>query len=87
VAIAGNLQDELGCPNDWQPQCDITMIAYDGEDDVWQGTFNVPAGTWEYKAALNGNWDENYGAGGVQDGPNIPLILGAPTDVKFYYDH
>ena len=29
---------------------------------VWQGTFSVPAGGWQYKAALNNAWDENYGA-------------------------
>ena len=39
------------------------------------------------KAALNDSWDENYGAGAVRDGPNIPLGLGADTDVKFFYDH
>jgi pullulanase-type alpha-1,6-glucosidase len=87
ITIAGSLQDELGCPGDWQPDCASTYLTYDGEDDVWQGTFNVPAGNWEYKAALNDSWSENYGAGGVQDGPNIPLNLGAITSVKFYYDH
>jgi pullulanase-type alpha-1,6-glucosidase len=65
----------------------VTHLGYDSEDDVWQGTFAVPAGAWEYKAALDDSWTENYGAGGVQDGPNIPLNLGADTDVKFYYDH
>ena len=58
------------------------------EDGVWKfATTGVPAGAWEYKAALNNSWTENYGAGGVQDGPNILLSLAAGTDVKFYYDH
>ncbi|MEA2000811.1 MAG: alpha-amylase family glycosyl hydrolase, partial [Actinomycetota bacterium] len=87
VAIAGSLQDELGCPGDWQPDCAATELAFDGEDAVWQATFNVPGGAWEYKAALNDTWDENYGAGAVFNGPNIPLALAAATDVKFYYDH
>jgi pullulanase-type alpha-1,6-glucosidase len=87
VTIAGSLQDELGCPGDWQPDCASTHLGYELEDDVWQGVFTVPAGSYEYKAALDDSWDENYGAGGVQDGPNIPLTLGADTDVKFYYDH
>ncbi len=86
VTIAGSLQDELGCPGDWQPDCAATHLAYDGGDDVWQGTFALPAGSWEYKAALNDSWDENYGAGAQRDGPNIPLNLGGPTSVKFYYD-
>ncbi|MEA2023050.1 MAG: pullulanase-type alpha-1,6-glucosidase [Actinomycetota bacterium] len=87
VTIVGSLQDELGCPGDWQPECASTYLGYDTDDDVWQGTFAIPAGTWEYKAALNDSWDENYGAGAVLDGPNIVLTLAADTDVKFYYDH
>ena len=83
VTIAGDLQSELGCPGDWQPECAITHLSYDGSDDVWQGTFNIPAGSWQYKAPLNDSWDENYG----KDGNNINLNLGAATDVKFYYDH
>ena len=59
----------------------------DAGDDVWQGTFTVPAGDWEYKAALQDSWTENYGGGGVQDGPNIPLSLAAETAVKFFYSH
>jgi pullulanase-type alpha-1,6-glucosidase len=60
---------------------------YDAEDEVWQGSFIVPAGSWEYKATLDDSWDENYGANAVENGPNIVLNLGAPADVKLYYDH
>ena len=87
VTIAGSLQSELGCPGDWQPECAATHIAFDAEDHVWQGTFNVPAGSWEYKAALNGTWDENYGANAQPNGANIGLTLADPASVKFYYDH
>ncbi|HSM70491.1 MAG TPA: alpha-amylase family glycosyl hydrolase [Anaerolineales bacterium] len=87
VTIAGSLQSELGCPGDWQPDCAATHLGYDAGDDVWQGTFNIPAGAWEYKAPLNDSWDENYGANAVQGGANIGLNLDAPTEVKIYYDH
>ena len=87
VTLAGSLQSELGCPGDWQPDCAETHLTYDAEDDVWQRIFNVPAGNWEYKAPVNDSWDENYGAGGQQNGANIPLNLADPTDVKFYYSH
>ena len=87
VTIAGDLQSELGCPGDWQPECEDTYLTYDAGDDVWQGTFPVPAGTWQYKAALNASWTENYGANATPDGANIPLSLAADTSVKFYYDH
>ena len=87
VTIAGSLQSELGCPGDWQPECTATHLAFDAGDGVWQGTFNLPAGSYEYKAALNDTWDESYGANAQPGGANIPLALGVPTDVKFYYDH
>ena len=87
VTIAGSLQSELGCSGDWQPDCAATHLAYDGNDDIWRGTFLVPAGSWEYKAALNDSWDENYGANAVPNGSNIVLNLGGDTSVKFYYDH
>jgi pullulanase-type alpha-1,6-glucosidase len=87
VTIAGSLQSELGCPGDWQPECAATHLAFDPDDQVWQGSFDLPAGSWEYKAALNDSWDENYGARATRDGPNIPLALGEPARVKFYYDH
>ncbi|HYP53610.1 MAG TPA: hypothetical protein VEQ42_08720, partial [Pyrinomonadaceae bacterium] len=87
VTVAGSLQSELGCPGDWQPECGTTHLTYDSQDDVWQGTFFVPAGNWEYKAPLNDNWGENYGANAQQNGPNIPLSLGSGANVKFYYDH
>jgi len=87
VTIAGSAQSELGCPGDWQPECAATHLTDDASDDVWQGVFSIPAGSWEYKAALNDSWDENYGANAQQDGPNIPLSLAAGTDVKFFYDH
>jgi hypothetical protein len=87
VTIPGSLQDELGCPGDWQADCAATHLAFDADDIVWQGTFMVPAGSYEYKATLNDSWDENYGANAERNGPNIPLTLGADTDVKFYYSH
>ncbi|HZD17615.1 MAG TPA: alpha-amylase family glycosyl hydrolase, partial [Actinomycetota bacterium] len=86
VTIAGSFQQELGCPGDWQPECATTHLSFDPEDGVWQATFEVPAGAWEYKAALNDSWAENYGAGAVRDGPNIPLTLAEPGSVKFFYD-
>ena len=86
VTIAGSLQSELGCPGDWQPECAATHLTYDSADDVWQGVFSVPAGSWEYKAALNNTWDENYGAGAQANGPNIPLSLAVASSVKFYFD-
>jgi hypothetical protein len=87
VTLPGSLQSELGCPGDWQPECLSTALAYDSGSDTWVGNFTVPAGNWEYKVAINGTWDENYGAGGVQNGPNIPLAVASQQNVTFIYDH
>ncbi|HET9346491.1 MAG TPA: alpha-amylase family glycosyl hydrolase, partial [Candidatus Limnocylindrales bacterium] len=87
VTIAGSLQSELGCSGDWDAACATTHLAFDAADDVWQGSLTVPAGDWEYKAPLNDAWDENYGLHAQAGGANIPLPLGAPRSVKFYYDH
>jgi alpha-amylase len=46
---------------------------------VWSLVAELPAaGDYEFKAALNGAWDENYGLDGEAGGANIPLTL-APT--------
>lgn len=86
VTVAGSLQSEVGCAGDWDPSCGASGLAYDGNDDVWQASFAIPAGNWEYKAALNGTWDENYGPNATPNGANIPLNLAAGTTVKFYFD-
>jgi glucan 1,4-alpha-glucosidase len=87
VTVAGSLQSELGCGGDWDPACAATHLTYDSGDDVWQGTFSLPAGSYEYKAALNDSWTENYGLHAEPGGANIPLNLASGASVKFYYDH
>jgi pullulanase len=87
VVVPGSFQDELGCAGDWQPDCPNTALQFDADDTVWQGTFTVPVGSWEYKVALNGSWDENYGGNATRNGANIGLSLGTATAVKFYYSH
>ena len=86
VVIAGSLQSEVGCTADWQPDCAQSQLVYDDEDGLWQATFALPAGAYEYKAALNGSWDENYGAGGRPNGANLGFTLTEPAQVSFRYD-
>ncbi len=85
VSIPGTLNSELGCPGDWQPECEAIRLPHVG-NGVYAGTFTVPAGDWLYKIAINGSWDENYGAGGVPGGDNVPFTLAAETAVTFVYD-
>ncbi|HEY8723712.1 MAG TPA: glucodextranase DOMON-like domain-containing protein [Gaiellaceae bacterium] len=87
VTVVGDLQSEAGCASDWDPTCAQTHLTYDASDDVWQRTFLLPAGNYQYKAALNDSWDENYGLHAVLGGDNTPLTLPQAASVKFYYDH
>lgn len=87
VTLAGDLQSELGCAGDWDPACAATQLTYDASDDAWQASFALPAGSYQYKAALNDGWDENYGANAVPNGGNTGLDLGTAATVKTYYSH
>jgi pullulanase-type alpha-1,6-glucosidase len=87
VVLPGNFQSELGCTGDWQPDCEATALTYDEVGDVWRGTFDIPAGRWEYKVAIDGSWTLNYGQNAVKDGPNLVLQLDETTTVDFLFSH
>ncbi|GAA1552074.1 hypothetical protein GCM10009789_02200 [Kribbella sancticallisti] len=85
ITVAGSLQSEVGCPADWSPSCAQSELT-PGTGTQYSRVFDVPAGAYEYKVTVNGSWDENYGAGGVLNGANIPLRLEGPAKVQFSYD-
>ena len=41
VTLVGDLQDELGCPGDWAPDCAATYLTEIG-NDVWRGCIHHP---------------------------------------------
>ncbi|KQR16848.1 pullulanase-type alpha-1,6-glucosidase [Cellulomonas sp. Leaf334] len=84
VALVGSLQSELGCPEDWQPACAATELAPTGTAGVYTADFTVPAGSYEYKVALDDSWDEAYGKDGGD--ANIPLVVAGPSSLRFTYD-
>jgi alpha-amylase len=77
VTVAGSLQDELGCPADWDPACAATHLAFDSSDGRWHGTFELPEGSYDWKVAIDDSWDVNYGAGGAAGGGNLTLVVPA----------
>jgi hypothetical protein len=86
VSLAGDFQSELGCPGDWIPDCGATSLFYDAQANIWYGIFAIPPGSWQYKITINGSWAENYGLGGVLNGPNIPLVVSGDKKILFRYD-
>jgi glycosidase len=81
--LVGSLQNEVGCAEDWVPDCAQTALTPTGTEGVYAAEFEVPAGTYEYKVAVNGTWDESYGKNG---GGNIPLTINGPTTLEFVFD-
>lgn len=84
VSFPGTIGSALG-GNDWAPD-DGAVQAIDQSDGTWTLTGNLPAGNYEFKAAINGSWDENYGLNGEPGGANITLSLAADAEVTFHYD-
>ncbi len=85
VNIPGTEQTAIGCSGDWQPNCPESALTL-GDDGLWSGTFNIPAGDYEVKAAANGGWDINFGVDGKHNGANIAFSVPADTDVTFTFD-
>ena len=46
----------------------------------------IPAGNYEFKVAVGGSWNTNYGAAGAANGKNIELRLAKTHEVTFTYD-
>ncbi|ROS31404.1 pullulanase-type alpha-1,6-glucosidase [Cellulomonas sp. PhB150] len=99
VTVPGDHNSEMGCPADWQPTCadaELTLQA----NGLYSASFDLPAGTYQYKAAIgaafheaagdeNGGWFENYGVDGVKNSAadNISYTVTDPDRaVTFWYD-
>jgi maltose-binding protein MalE len=85
INLPGSYQAVAGCGADWDPACEATAMT-EGDDGLYTLTVDVPAGEYEFKVALDGDWTVNYGSDGAQDGPNYPLVLEADSTVTFVYD-
>ena len=87
VTLAGSLQDELGCPADWDPACAASHLTFEPAEPtgVWRRTFRLPAGTYEYKVAIDDAWTVSYGANGGGDNVTLTVPAGG-ADVTFTWD-
>ena len=84
ATVAGSFQSEIGCPGDWQPSCDLSLMSDPDGDGVY--TFTIPAGTlpvgaYEYKVALNRSWDYSFPANNQRF-----EVAAADNIVTFYYN-
>ena len=88
ATVPGSFQSEIGCSGDWDPGCFRSWLQDIQGTGIYSfSTSAIPAGSYEAKVALNGSWDVNYGAGGVQNGPNIAFTVPANgMDVEFQWN-
>jgi hypothetical protein len=86
VSVPGSYQVAAGCDGDWDPACEATTMSDDDGDGVYTLTVTLPAGEYEFKAAINGTWDVNYGADGEFNGENLTLSLADESEVTFSFD-
>lgn len=88
ATVPGSFQSELGCPGDWDPGCLRSWLQDPDGDGIYTfSTKSIPVGNYEAKVAINESWDVNYGAGGVQNGPNIAFSVPySNTEMLFSYD-
>src|SRR5262249_22781378 len=78
ITAPGSFQKAIGCASDWVPDCMRSWLEdADGDGTVtWSG--EIPTGNYEFKGARGLAWGENYGAGGVKDGPNVAFSVPGP---------
>lgn len=86
VALAGDFGTLLGALEDWDHSHGNVQMQLDSTLGTWKLTADLPAGQYSYKAVVNGSWDENYGAFGIEDGANHEFAHDGGT-VTFHYDH
>ncbi|MFB9311411.1 hypothetical protein ACFFRL_19690 [Agromyces hippuratus] len=86
VTLPGSFQSEVGCSDDWQPDC-LASLMQDGDKDgvLTFATDEIPDGAYETKVAHGRSWDENYGVGGAPGGANYQFTATTGKLVEFRY--
>jgi maltose/maltodextrin transport system substrate-binding protein/arabinogalactan oligomer/maltooligosaccharide transport system substrate-binding protein len=86
VNVPGSWQAaSTACEGDWDPACEGSALTQ-GEDGLWTASFELPAGDYEAKVAMDGGWTLNYGVDGVTDGDNYKFTMAADGTVTFTFD-
>ncbi len=77
--VTGNFFEAMGNGSNWDPS-NLAGEMNDPEgDDVYTCTLLVPSGDWEFKVALNNNWDQSTGG-------NVAFSSNGTDSTTFTYD-
>lgn len=89
VTLVGDFQSDLGCDDNFMLDCNSSQMTYDNLGDIWQASFDLPAGNYTYRAYLNKDEEYIYGKHGISGINSLPIELSLADSqiVHFYYDH
>ncbi|MBP1705605.1 MAG: putative amylopullulanase, partial [Chloroflexi bacterium] len=87
VTLVGTLLPDVsnGTCEAWDARCPATALV-PLENGVWATRLAVPAGTWRWRAALDGDTGLSFGQGSRTDGPDRVLQLASEREVTFVFD-
>ncbi|MEO7588783.1 MAG: alpha-amylase family glycosyl hydrolase, partial [Arachnia sp.] len=86
VVATGSFQSELGCAADWDPACTLTkLVETDPGSGIYTADYAVPAGQYDFKIVLDGDWDRAFGANNAA-ADNARLDLPRDMELTFAYD-
>ncbi len=85
ATLAGDLQSELGCNGDFQPDCLRSWLQDIDGDGIYTLDAVLPAGSYSTIVTIGESFDERYGAGGKRNGANIDFVSSGDS-VAFCYD-
>ena len=68
AVVVGDFMDENNLGEDWNPINSLAQMKL-YKQDIYEETFKLKPGEYNYKIAMNGSWDESYG----DNGENIAI--------------
>jgi len=86
INVVGTYQTQIGCASDLQADCKTTAMTKGDDGKYHSGPFNLAAGDYEAKVALDGKMDTTYGVDGKAGGDNYKFTLANNGTVEFVYD-
>ena len=86
VTLPGSFQKALGCTDNWKPECLAPLMEPVGNGMYTYSTTALPEGEYEFKVAIRGSDNENYGQDGAVGGANYQFATKANKLVTFTYD-
>ncbi len=85
--IVGDFFNEMAIGTDWTPADSTLKLLDTNFDNIYTGSFVIPAGTYSFKTTIGKTWDLAYGVDGATTGlSGIPLVLANESYVTFTFN-